>query len=335
MQQHPVPQNVTQYQFRLVGDMTLKQFLELLGGIVLAYLFFASNLIFIFKWPLVLLSIFLGVALAFFPIEDRPLDTWVTNFLKSIYQPTRFIWKKSNKVPSIFSYTTSPVESVVVATKTIKAPTPPTPTLPTSDLSADESARLSSLDSLFTQSPTPKVAPSVSVEENIFKPTISVRRLGGTPKVDLNLRPTPPAKNVSIPPTPTPSVTPAAPQSAPQPKVEAVVFAQPSAVVTAPLASSPAKTVDLPATPKLPNLLTGVVVDKDGKLTENAIVQVLDGSGLPVRALKTNSLGRFFTSTPLPPGNYTIETEKVGYTFSPHSLTVNNNIIPAIELRAS
>ena len=41
MQQHPVPQNVTQYQFRLVGDMTLKQFLELAGGMLLAYLIYA------------------------------------------------------------------------------------------------------------------------------------------------------------------------------------------------------------------------------------------------------------------------------------------------------
>ena len=96
MQQHPIPQNVTQYQFRLVGDMTLKQFLELAGGMVLAYLFFASNLIFIVKWPLVILSLLFGAGLAFFPIEDRPLDQWITNFIKAIYQPTRFTWQKTN-----------------------------------------------------------------------------------------------------------------------------------------------------------------------------------------------------------------------------------------------
>ena len=104
MQQHPVPQNVTQYQFRLVGDMTLKQFLELAGCLLLAYLFYASNLIFIFKWPLVLLSIFFGIALAFFPLEDRPLDTWIINFVKAIYGPTRFNWKKSDKIPPMFIF---------------------------------------------------------------------------------------------------------------------------------------------------------------------------------------------------------------------------------------
>jgi len=71
MQQHPIPQNVTQYQFRLVGDMTLKQFLELAFGLVLAYLFFASNLVFIFKWPLVILSILLGAGLALVAYKDR------------------------------------------------------------------------------------------------------------------------------------------------------------------------------------------------------------------------------------------------------------------------
>ncbi|KKR52786.1 MAG: hypothetical protein UT88_C0021G0001, partial [Candidatus Woesebacteria bacterium GW2011_GWD2_40_19] len=32
MEQHPIPQNISSYQFRLVGDMTLKQFFQLAGG---------------------------------------------------------------------------------------------------------------------------------------------------------------------------------------------------------------------------------------------------------------------------------------------------------------
>ena len=35
METHPVPQNISSYEFRLVGDMTLKQFLYLAGGILL------------------------------------------------------------------------------------------------------------------------------------------------------------------------------------------------------------------------------------------------------------------------------------------------------------
>jgi len=94
MEQHPVPQDITGFEFKLVGDMTLKQFGYLAGGAVLAVLVFFSNLPPFFKWPLVSIFAFSGVAFAFMPIEERPLDKWVANFIKSIYSPTLFTWKK-------------------------------------------------------------------------------------------------------------------------------------------------------------------------------------------------------------------------------------------------
>ncbi len=94
MEQHAVPQDITGFQFKLVGDMTLKQFGELAGGVIVAYLFFASNWHPLLKWPLTIFFCFLGIALAFLPIEERPLDVWIANFLKAIYQPTYYVWKK-------------------------------------------------------------------------------------------------------------------------------------------------------------------------------------------------------------------------------------------------
>ncbi|MFH2062265.1 MAG: PrgI family protein, partial [Candidatus Beckwithbacteria bacterium] len=105
MQQHPIPQNITAYKFRLVGDMTLKQFLELAFGLVSAWLIFNSNLVFIFKWTLGPILALFGFALAFMPVEDRPLDQWIINFIKSIYSPTQFIYKASPKTLDIFSLT--------------------------------------------------------------------------------------------------------------------------------------------------------------------------------------------------------------------------------------
>ena len=95
MEQHAVPQDITGFKFKLVGNMTLKQFGELAGGAVIAYLFFASTWHPILKWPGVFFFGFLGFALAFLPIEERPLDIWIANFLKSIYQPTLYVWKKN------------------------------------------------------------------------------------------------------------------------------------------------------------------------------------------------------------------------------------------------
>ncbi len=96
MEQHPVPQNVTTFQFRLVGDMTLKQFGYLCAGGVLAIISYKLPLPFFFTWPLAAGFALLGVGFAFVPIEERPMDVWVFSFFKSIYSPTQYIWQKGH-----------------------------------------------------------------------------------------------------------------------------------------------------------------------------------------------------------------------------------------------
>lgn len=87
---HPIPQNVTNFEFHLVGDMTLKQFGYLAGGVGLAFLVFTtlSTSQPILAWPIIIISALLGVAFAFLPIQERPLDHWVGAFFKAIFQPT-------------------------------------------------------------------------------------------------------------------------------------------------------------------------------------------------------------------------------------------------------
>lgn len=94
MEEHAVPQDITGFKFKLVGDMTIKQFGELAFGAVCAYIIYASGLYPIFKWPLVAFFASFGVALAFLPISERPLDVWLINFFKAIYRPTYYVWKK-------------------------------------------------------------------------------------------------------------------------------------------------------------------------------------------------------------------------------------------------
>ena len=103
MEQHPVPQNITTYQFRLVGDMTLKQFLELASGVVTAYLVFNSSWNLLLRWTLGPILAFFGFALAFLPIEDRPLDQWIINFFRSIYAPTQYLWRQKPKKLDFFA----------------------------------------------------------------------------------------------------------------------------------------------------------------------------------------------------------------------------------------
>lgn len=114
MEQHPVPQQISAYHFRLVGDMTIKQFVELAAGIVIGWIIYSLPLHPILRWPLVISSVFAGVAFAFLPLEERPLDRWLIAFIKAVYSPTQFLWKKLPFIPEFF------VEVKVFQKKTVR-----------------------------------------------------------------------------------------------------------------------------------------------------------------------------------------------------------------------
>jgi len=130
MEQHPVPQNVTTFQFRLIGDMTLKQFGYLCAGGVLAIISYKLPLPFFFTWPLATAFALLGVGFAFVPIEERPMDVWVFSFFKSIYSPTQYIWQKGHapKVPPARVAPTQPTK--VLAPQSQPTQQPATSSLP-------------------------------------------------------------------------------------------------------------------------------------------------------------------------------------------------------------
>lgn len=338
MNQHPVPQNVTQYQFRLVGDMTLKQFLELASGLVLAVLFYSSNLLFIFKAPLIFFSILFGIGLAFFPIEDRPLDQWIINFVHAIYKPTRFTWKKTNKVPNIFTFSAHPIAATNTITKTIKAPSIKSTPKSLSDYSEGENSQLKTLNSIFTTMPTTPVSSTPKPEIIFEKPGVTVRKLKA---VEDTVAPPPTkATPVVIPPVqPTiivkPLTKPEKPQESSIPD-NLIFSATPAAATAAPQTKveTKLKSINLPVPPRSPNLIVGITTDRSGKLIEGAIVQVLDTTGVPARAMKTNALGQFATSTPLSPGTYRLEVESDGHTFPAQQLVINDTIIQPFEIQA-
>ena len=67
MEQHPVPQNVTTFQFRLIGDMTIKQFGYLAGGAIVAFISYKLPLPFFFSCPLTI------IFASFMPSSITPL----------------------------------------------------------------------------------------------------------------------------------------------------------------------------------------------------------------------------------------------------------------------
>ncbi len=101
--QHAVPQNIMDVEFKLIGDLTMRQFSYLLVCGIVAYISF-TTVVGIFKIPLVLIFILLGLGLAFVPIQERGLDDWIASFFKAINMPTQRVWKKEPVLPSAFAY---------------------------------------------------------------------------------------------------------------------------------------------------------------------------------------------------------------------------------------
>lgn len=95
MENHPIPQDITGFQFKLIGDMTVKQFAYLAVGVVIGWIIFVLPIISIVKIPLAGISILLGVGFAFLPIEGRPMDLMISNFFKAVFSPTQFIYQKT------------------------------------------------------------------------------------------------------------------------------------------------------------------------------------------------------------------------------------------------
>ena len=316
MYQHPIPQNVTSYQFRLVGDLTLKQFLEFLIGVGLAVLFYFSNLYAPLKAVLMGASVVFGIALAFIPIEERPLDQWVIAFFKAIYRPTQFVWHKQPLLPEYFSYQT------ITTTQS---------TIETSDANAHR--KQAGLTSYMQTLPTDDLYNSLDTQQNeqlhyitsLFSGSPSYATYAATP-------PNPPIPSETQSQTTTSDHL----NSTPQSQINAPVVPETTTTTTAiPIHPTNHQVATLPPTPKTINTITGVVITPLQNPLEHAIVEILDQSNTPVRATKTNKLGQFYSSTPLKNGVYTISAEADGFNPSIISLEANGQIIPPVTISVS
>lgn len=95
MENHPIPQDITGFEFKLIGEMTLKQFAYLAGGAILAWIIYILPLFFFIKIPLAFAFIGLGAAFAFLPIDGRPLDVMIRCFIKAAFSPTQYVYQKA------------------------------------------------------------------------------------------------------------------------------------------------------------------------------------------------------------------------------------------------
>ncbi len=102
-EKHPVPQHVMGIEFKLVGDLNVRQFFFLLGGGVLIFFLLRSGAPFYFKWPSALFFAMCTLIAAFVPLEGRRADQWIRSFFNSVFSPTQRIWKRSVSAPTFIS----------------------------------------------------------------------------------------------------------------------------------------------------------------------------------------------------------------------------------------
>jgi len=326
MDQHPVPQNISSYEFRLVGDMTLKQFFQLAGGIGIGVLFWKLPLPIFLKLPLAGLSILTGIMLAFVPVSGRPFSQWLMAFVKAIYSPTEYVWAATPAQPMdqvAPVATTQPstpldkLESQVVSriAQLFTNPTPltaaPLPVTPMNVATAPIAEPVQATQTTIHSMPTPAASPLLS--EMQPKRPIMVSEIVDAPP--------PPAA-----PIPIPVVTPA-----PAVPVLPIIPAAPAI----PVATVAAVFTDQMAAPPRSNMIAGVVVNPNNQPIEGVILEISDSkNGIPVRALRSNKLGQFQTATQLSNGEYHLAAEKDGLTFDTITISCQDKIINPILVTA-
>jgi len=311
MENHPIPQDVTGFQFKLIGNMTVKQFAYLATGIVLAWILLQLPINILIKFPFCAFSAILGLGLAYFPVSGRPMDLMIGNYIKALFRPTQFIYEKTGG--QIYFPNRTPFAAVRNAKQYGNG------------LSIFPKDKLKAyLESLDAQ---PKN--KVDEKENNFLMSVSSLTANNTPyqpstTPNLNIQ----QVNPQINPSPLREQR----ATIPQP----IETTQPATKTVPPakaILKGFNKAIGMPSIPDSPNLITGITKDSRGNALSNILVEVKDKDNNPVRAFKTNELGRFASATPLTKGVYTIEFEdsKSQNKFEKMSINVADQIILPIE----
>lgn len=353
MESHPIPQNVTSFQFKLVGDMTLKQFLYLATGVGSAYLlfvFFAHSYPFI-TWPLIIISALSGVSFAFLPVGYRPLDRWLAAFLKAIYSPTKRVWRKNNK-----SFKEDPLFSsrLVMYLSGITQNNPESRDSGVSDKSGalSLSEPLLPIESpILSETPLPtqeelgKTVDLARQAQNLQMKIIQTERtLSQIKQAAQNPTPIPVDYGEQVNKVLTDLQNLVNQASNIKQQIQSVTEPEQSKteLSTAPIPPKEKIKIVIPIKPRqttvaltiFPNVINGIIKDKENNYLEGVVAVIYDKEGLPVRALKTNKLGQFTGSTPLPNGTYTLELEKEAFTFDVLQIELTGGVLPPLIITA-
>ncbi len=96
MQQFQVPQYI-EIEDKIIGPLSIKQFLYILAAGGGALLFFSLGIPGIIFWPLTLCWVGFFLALAFTKINGQPFVMVLNNAINHITRTRLYVWKRENK----------------------------------------------------------------------------------------------------------------------------------------------------------------------------------------------------------------------------------------------
>jgi PrgI family protein len=361
MEGHPIPQDVTGFQFRLIGDMTVKQFGYLAVGLVLAWIFFSIPVTYFIRIPLAGFFGLTGVIFAFVPIQGMPADTMLGLFVKALIRPNQYVYDKidtqlsevhtvqiqqaapagtvpsANTTPTVLPQTPAPL---TIPQQTAPQPQPVMPTTPLVTITLDKSSVPEPILPAVQQTlpPLPQqpitAQPKTPSAEVVFQQptpppvTPPVSDILQQPMVPSALPTLPPLQNLqTISPTQEQVSSSESSPATPQKNEDQSFIKTIPNVPQKPVATAPFM-------PDVPNLIAGVIKDSRENVLPNILIEVKDKDTNPVRAFKTNALGQFASATPLVNGTYTItfEDPKKQHRFDIIELSVTGVILPPFEI---
>ncbi|HEX7042522.1 MAG TPA: PrgI family protein [Patescibacteria group bacterium] len=349
MDNHPIPQDVTGFQFRLIGDMTIKQFAYLATGVGLSWIIFILPTSFFIKFPLIILLSGLGVILAFIPIEGRPADTMIMFFFKALFSPSQYSYQQTGgSLP-----TQKPDEKVTVQEQTqkkeeqekkeekVKIDATFLP-LANSVLQPDKTESMAHTMPIAVQNQPSPQQPNLPQENSSQLPSEESSPQELSKEATQLVKELQEAKSEE---TKAQEGTQAAEEahkkvSQLEDDLQTILeqkqdlerqlmelqkqLAQKNQQVFTPtnaqdtpretshvikVAPNQKAAVGTPLTNDVPNLISGVVKDPRSNVLPNILIEVKDKDDNPVRAFKTNPLGQFASATPVISGVYTITFE--------------------------
>lgn len=313
---HPIPQDITGFQFRIIGDLTIKQFAYLAVGLLFGWIFFSIPIPFIIKIPLAVIVAGTGIIFAFVPIQGRSADTMLMLFIKAVLNVNEYTYQKQQMLSTTQQAPLSQPSGEQIVTGPTAASTQPThsPISPQKDegtMAATFPITTTTLPGSEQQAGQPEHVPAVLDLTKQLEDTKQEKQRLEEQLLQLQQQLQQKPQQV-LPPVPTTLV--AAPAN--------------------PVLDDVKRVTGAPLSPEVPNLILGVVKDSRGNVLPNILIEVKDRDENPVRAFKTNPLGQFASATPLLNGTYSItfEDPKKQQQFDTLKVTADGTIIDPLEV---